>query len=82
MEYYEFRERKPYEIILRNSGIYEAFRKKTFDTFQDKGNSELQKTKIAAIMYCKQSTQLQNNISNSIAFLGQVGAGKTTYLLL
>lgn len=73
----ECRERTLYETILRNSGISEAFRKKTFDTFQDKGNRELQKTKIAAIMYCKQFKQLQDNVSNSIAFLGQVGAGKT-----
>jgi len=37
-------QRKLYEMILRNSGISEAFRKKTFDTFQDKVNSELQIT--------------------------------------
>ncbi|MEJ8555128.1 ATP-binding protein [Tepidibacter sp. Z1-5] len=77
MEYCECRERKLYETILRNSGISEAFRKKTFETFQDKGNRELQKTKITALMYCKDFEGIRDNVSNSIAFLGQVGAGKT-----
>lgn len=70
------REAKIYKKILENSGISEAFRRKNFENF--KANNPLTaQAKKMAINYVKDFSKIRNQKSNSIAFLGQVGAGKT-----
>jgi DNA replication protein DnaC len=70
------REAKQYQRILQASGISEAFRQKTFDNFNEV-NGTIKATKEMAIRYCKDFAQIKNTENNSIAFLGQVGSGKT-----
>lgn len=77
MVFCECRERKQYERILKNSGISEAFRKKSFRNYSDKGIDILKKAKKKAVNYIKKFDEIRNTEKNSIAFLGQVGAGKT-----
>lgn len=70
------REGNLYQRILDASGISEAFRKKTFKNFETK-NETLKAAKNMAISYCKKFNEIRDTESNSIAYLGQVGAGKT-----
>lgn len=72
------REAKLYQRILENSGITEAFRKKTFNNFDIKNRpSIVAQAKKMAIEYVKHFESIKHERNNSIAFLGQVGAGKT-----
>ncbi len=79
MVFCECREKKQYERILKNCGISEAFRKKSFENFDDKGNFILKQAKIRAAEYISEfeKEDMEEEKGNSIAFLGQVGAGKT-----
>lgn len=70
------REVKQYQRILQNSGISEAFRKKTFENFEPV-NPKAELAKKMAMEYVRKFEQLRKEKYNSIAFLGQVGAGKT-----
>lgn len=70
------REAKIYKKILENSGISEAFRRKNFENFKA-NNSLTARSKKMAINYTKNFDKIKNQRNNSIAFLGQVGAGKT-----
>jgi DNA replication protein DnaC len=67
-----------YERILQNCGISDIFRKKTFSNFDDTDKpTEVKEAKKAAMQYVKDFTTIRNQRANSIAFLGQVGSGKT-----
>lgn len=70
------RESKQYQRILDNSGISEAFRKKTFTNFRETSGT-IKSAKEMAIRYCKNFDNIKDTENNSIAFLGQVGSGKT-----
>ena len=70
------REAKQYQRILEASGISEAFRKKTFNNFVVK-NEQIKAARDMAIDYCRNFDAIRDAEHNSIAFLGQVGAGKT-----
>ena len=70
------REAKQYQRILEASGISEAFQKKTFSNFVTK-NEQIKAAKAMAIDYCRNFDVIRDTENNSIAFLGQVGAGKT-----
>lgn len=70
------REAKHYKRILESSGISEAFLSKTFDNFVAK-NKFIAIAKKMAIDYVKNFGNIKDSKNNSIAFLGQVGAGKT-----
>lgn len=70
------RDAKQYQRILDNSGISEAFRLKTFDNFNIK-NQRIKAAKDLAVKYCKEFSEIKDDENNSIAFLGQVGSGKT-----
>jgi len=70
------REVKKYKRILRESGISEAFQKKTFDVFDTKGHEELQRAKKAAMEYVNGYHE-RGDRHYSIMFLGQPGSGKT-----
>lgn len=65
------------EDILKNSGISEGFRKKTFQNFNYNHNINLLKAYTSATKYVKDFYQLLPSRNNSIMFLGQVGSGKT-----
>lgn len=67
-----------YKRILKNSGISEAFRKKNFKNFEIKNRPLLiAHARKMAIDYVTNFEELRHSKNNSIAFLGQVGAGKT-----
>jgi DNA replication protein DnaC len=70
------REAKQYQRILEASGISEAFRKKTFNNFIVK-NEQIKAARDMAIDYCRNFDAIRDTEHNSIAFLGQVGSGKT-----
>jgi len=70
------REKKQYQRILKASGISESFQKKTFNNFVIT-NEKIKAARDMAINYCKQFESIRNTENNSIAFLGQVGSGKT-----
>lgn len=59
------------------SGISEEFRKKSFDTFTDRGKDVLRDAKKAAMDYCNNFLEIRSNRHNSILYMGQVGSGKT-----
>lgn len=72
------REVKTYKRILENSGISEAFQKRTFKNFITVNKpQQILDAKNMAIRYVKEFDNLKNTKNNSIAFLGQVGCGKT-----
>ncbi len=72
------REVKTYKRILENSGISEAFQKRTFKNFITVNKpQQILDAKNMAIRYVKEFDNLKNTKNNSIAFLGQVGSGKT-----
>lgn len=72
------KEAKDYKRILDVSGISIAFQQKTFSNFMV-GNKPkvLQKAKAVAEDYVENFHHLQKDQHHSIAFLGQVGDGKT-----
>lgn len=72
----ECEERKRYQKILEKSGISKNFQKIGFKEFETK--TEWQKiAKTMAIEYLKNFKDIENKRQNSIAFLGNCGAGKT-----
>ncbi|ORX22204.1 DNA replication protein, partial [Thermoanaerobacterium sp. PSU-2] len=72
------REVKTYKRILENSGISEAFQKRTFKNFITTNKpQQVIDARNMAIRYVKEFDNLKNAKNNSIAFLGQVGSGKT-----
>jgi DNA replication protein DnaC len=70
------REAKQYQRILDSSGISEAFQKKNFGNFKPV-NDTINSIKNMAIKYVKDFDRIRGTENNSIAFLGQVGSGKT-----
>lgn len=72
----ECEEKKRYQRMLEKSGISNGFRKIGFKEFETK--TEWQKTaKNMAIEYVKSFEIIEKQRNNSIAFLGNCGAGKT-----
>lgn len=69
-------EAKRYKDIIDNSGITEAFRQRTFDTYEPRNQNQA-KAKKKAIEYTEDFENIRTQRNNSIAFLCQVGAGKT-----
>jgi DNA replication protein DnaC len=69
-------EAKRYRLILENCGISEAFLKKSFSNYTPK-NIAQREAKETAQAYAKDFQTIRNERNNSIAFLKQVGAGKT-----
>ena len=69
-------EAKRYRLILENCGISEAFLKKTFDNYIPKNQAQ-KEAKSTAQQYVKDFQYIRSERNNSIAFLKQVGAGKT-----
>ncbi|KKC30919.1 DnaA ATPase domain-containing protein [Caldanaerobacter subterraneus] len=65
-----------YRNMLKKSGISEAFRNKTFDNFIE-WTDVVKQAKKMAVEYVKKFSEIKQQPNNSIAFLGQVGAGKT-----
>ncbi len=70
------REAKQYQRILDSSGISEAFQKKNFGNFNPI-NETVKSIKDMAMKYVMDFKEIKENENNSIAFLGQVGSGKT-----
>lgn len=70
------REARTYRRILEGSGISDAFLKKTFDNFNPT-HRETANAKQMAMDYVENFSDICNTEKNSIAFLGQVGSGKT-----
>lgn len=74
------REVKRCREILKRSGIAEAFQSKTVREYNPK--NELQATtKKMCIEYIKSFEEVRKNRENSIALLGQPGAGKTHLII-
>jgi DNA replication protein DnaC len=69
-------EAKRYKRILENCGISEAFLKKNFSNYTPK-NAAQREAKETAQAYAKNFETIRNERNNSIAFLKQVGSGKT-----
>lgn len=70
------REAKHYKRIIESSGITEAFLQRNFENFKPT-NKITADAKAMAMDYVKKFDNIKNLRNNSIAFLGQVGAGKT-----
>lgn len=70
------REAKKYQRILSKSGISDIFLQKTFKNFEVK-TQRTKKARDTAIKYVQEFNQIKGTQNNSIAFLGQVGSGKT-----
>ncbi|GFN37223.1 ATP-binding protein [Tepidimicrobium xylanilyticum] len=70
------REVKLYKRIIESSGITEAFLQRNFNNFKPT-NKITADAKAMAMDYVKKFDSIKNLRNNSIAFLGQVGAGKT-----
>ncbi|MBS6024994.1 MAG: ATP-binding protein [Paeniclostridium sordellii] len=73
----ECREIRIAEDILKQSGISEAFRKKTFDSFNYSYDIQTIDAYSKASEYYSNFNNIGKNRKNSIMFLGQVGSGKT-----
>jgi DNA replication protein DnaC len=73
----ECRELRLSETILKNSGINEEFRKKTFDNFDYSVDLQLTDAFLKAKKYFNNFIEIKDTRKNSIMFLGQVGSGKT-----
>lgn len=74
----ECRELRIYEKILENSGISTAFKNKTFGNYNTDGMAKtVIDSKQVAMDYVRNYKQISTEKNHSIAFLGQVGAGKT-----
>ena len=72
----ECEERKKYQRILEKSGISENFKKIGFKEFETKTEWQ-KKAKSEAVDYVKNFGDIEKSRNNSIAFLGNCGAGKT-----
>ncbi len=66
-----------FEKLMGCSGISSTAKAKTFDAFKTNGTGILFKAKTLAIAYVREFEQIRKQESNSIAFCGQVGSGKT-----
>lgn len=66
--------------ILENSGIAEAFQSKTIRDYIPKSEQQAT-TKSMCIEYIKSFKEIKQSTENSIALLGQPGAGKTHLLI-
>ncbi|MGE7621725.1 ATP-binding protein [Viridibacillus sp. NPDC096237] len=67
--------------LMKSSQITEEFQKMTFENFHTEGYSpKVEKMYDTAFKYCQNFKGIQNTRSNSIAFLGQPGVGKTHLL--
>lgn len=74
----ECRELRIYEKILESSGISTAFKNKTFGNYNTDGMAKtVIDSKQVAMDYVRNYKQISTERNHSIAFLGQVGAGKT-----
>lgn len=74
----ECQEIKKYNRILKNSGISEAFRRKTLSNFTLDGKNQLVKVAYnMATNYTKNFKAIEQDRHNSITFLGKPGSGKT-----
>lgn len=65
------------ENILKNSGISEAFRKKTFENFNYSINLHTVHAFTKASEYVNDFEDIKEERCNSIMFIGAVGSGKT-----
>ena len=65
------------ENILKNSGISEEFRKKTFDNYNYSFDLQSVDAFYKAKNYVNNFKEIKNGRNNSIIFMGQVGSGKT-----
>ena len=65
------------EDILKQSGISEEFRKKTFDSFNYSYDIQTIDAYRKASGYYSDFNSIRKSRKNSIMFLGQVGSGKT-----
>ncbi|MBO3443701.1 ATP-binding protein [Clostridium sp. CCUG 7971] len=63
--------------ILRNSGISEEFRKKTFENYNYSFDTQSLDAFYKAKTYVKNFNEIKSKRNNSILFMGQVGSGKT-----
>lgn len=72
----ECQEKVRYQKMLESSGISEQFLKIGFKEFETKTNFQ-KIAKAEAINYVKRFEQIEKERNNSIAFLGNCGAGKT-----
>lgn len=72
----ECKEVRRYERILENSGISEEFRKRTFSNFNPT-SKETQTAKKIAMDYIRGFEEIRASKNNSVAFIGNVGTGKT-----
>nr|DAM13493.1 MAG TPA: Replicative helicase [Caudoviricetes sp.] len=69
---------KRYKEILKKSGISEEFRNMTFENYKTNRKPKIIiGAKKAAMEYVEGFEEFKNERRNSIAFLGQVGSGKT-----
>ncbi|WP_249168660.1 ATP-binding protein [Alkaliphilus sp. B6464] len=72
------REAKNYQRILARSGISKVFQQKSFSSFNVKGKPKVViAAKEMAENYVKNFHDIKKDNHHSIAFLGQVGSGKT-----
>jgi len=69
-------EGKRYKRILEHSGISEAFRGKTLNGYKPKNKNQIDAKK-TAVDYITNFETIKTGMNCSIAFLGQVGSGKT-----
>ncbi|RDY27428.1 DNA replication protein [Romboutsia weinsteinii] len=65
------------EQILKNSGISEGYRNKTFKNFNYAYDMQILDAFNSARSYVKDFKGIKNSRNNSIIFMGQVGSGKT-----
>lgn len=70
------REAKHYKKIIESSGITEAFLERNFQNFKPT-NRVAANAKAMAMDYVKKFGKIKDSKNNSIALVGQVGAGKT-----
>lgn len=70
------REAKHYKRIIESSGITKAFLERNFENFKP-SNQAAANAKAMAMDYVKKFDEIKDTKNNSIAFLGQVGSGKT-----
>ena len=73
----ECRTMKIAKRLLEKSGISDEFQSKTFSNFEDRGIEQIREAKRKAVEYYQNFSKNENERSNSIVFMGQVGSGKT-----
>lgn len=74
----ECRQSKHYQRILEQSGISDAFKRRTFENFNTMGKPQsIEKAKRDCMEYCKSFQRIREEKENSVALLGQPGSGKT-----